>query len=620
MADITAGLKPCTPTALIILCSLFSLDAAGQRPRANTAAQPSSLQGRAVKWGTSEPIAKATVELRPVEPGGQPPYVAKTTTDGTFVFDGVRAGQYRVVATRPGYVTAEYGQRWPNGAGTPLTLPPGRTVSNVPIPMLPTAAISGRARDGLGQPIGNVEVEAFRATYRDGRRELTRVDTAVTDDRGEYRLFWLAPGRYYVSARPQELAGNMMRWSVGVGGGGVAGSNGLIQFQEFRNSGDGASVQPPVMGLAANRVRERYVPVYFPGTTDEHAASPVDLAAGADQGGVDFVLEPVPMQSVRGRVVYESNGEPATSAHVQWVSSTGASSISGSDDPFGGLGRVLMLPPTVQCCDGSFELALAPGSYTIVAANNNLNARAEVQVGFSDVDGVLLSLGQSFNITGRVVFEGRQPTAAELNALRVSLAMNPPVPGLAPDSYSVVLPNGSLTLSAGRGDFRINIAPLLNVPGASLVPPRPGSPVLSNFYVKSMRLGGVDVLNGGLHLDGRPDAPLEIVIGTTPGSVEGVVVNQNHQPVPNVPVSLLPDAARRGRFDLYKSVSSDAAGRFKIEQVPPGDYVAFAWDGIEGGEWQNPAFVATYESRSTPVRVSDSATAAIELTALTPSP
>ena len=134
-----------------------------------------------------------------------------------------------------------------------------------------------------------------------------------------------------------------------------------------------------------------------------------------------------------------------------------------------------------------------------------------------------MSLGQSFNITGRLTFEGRPPTPTELTALRVSLAMNPPVPGMQPDSYSVILPNGSLTVSAGRGDFRLNISPLLNVPGSFQSPQANPPASLSNLYVKSVRLGEADVLNGGLHLDGRPDAPLDIVIGTTPGSVEGVV-------------------------------------------------------------------------------------------------
>ena len=84
-----------------------------------------------------------------------------------------------------------------------------------------------------------------------------------------------------------------------------------------------------------------------------------------------------------------------------------------------------------------------------------------------------------------------------------------------------------MTLSSGRGDFRLNISPLLNVPGSLQMPQTSPPASLSSLYVKSVRLGDADVLNGGLHLDGRPDVPLEIVIGTTPGSVEGVVVNQN---------------------------------------------------------------------------------------------
>ncbi len=111
---------------------------------------------------------------------------------------------------------------------------------------------------------------------------------------------------------------------------------------------------------------------------------------------MDFTLEPVTMQRVRGRVVYESNGEPAMSARVQWVSSTGASAPA-TDLPMLGPRTTATL---VECCDGAFELAVPPGSYTLVAAVNNLNARASVQVGYADVGGIVMSLGQSFSITG----------------------------------------------------------------------------------------------------------------------------------------------------------------------------------------------------------------------------
>jgi len=599
--------------AVAAICLLFA---------SNAAAQVSSLQGRVVKWGTADPVAKATVELRRVEAGTPAPYVATSAADGTFVFAAVPPGQYRIASTRPGYVNAEYGQRWPNGAGTPLTIPPGRTLSNIPIPMLPTAAISGRVHDRLDQPIGNVEVQALKATYQDGRRVLTRIQTAVSDDRGEYRLFWLPPGRYYLSARHPDLGGGLMRFGgVAFSGGGGITPDGVSRFQEFRNSGDNAGTTTPIeVARERSKERERYVPVYFPGVTEEQSAAAIELAPGGEQIGMDFALEPVPIQHVRGRVVYESNGEPAMSARVQAVSPTGATPAASPENLLMGPGMNIDMPHTVQCCDGSFDMALPPGSYTVVAAVNNLNARVGVQVGYSDVDGVLLSLGRGFNVTGRVAFDGRAPTPAESNALRFSLAMNPPVPGIAPDSYSVVLPTGALTISAGRGDFRLNVAPLLIVPGASAVPPRlVGQLPVSNLYVKSVRLGDADVLNGGLHLEGPPTASLEVVIGTTPGSVEGVVLNENRQPVPNVAVSLLPDVARRNRMDLYKSTSTDANGRFKIERVPPGDYVAFSWDGIDTGDWQNPDIVAPYEGRGSRLKVLDNMAATVEMTAITPS-
>jgi sarcosine oxidase gamma subunit len=577
------------------------------------AAQTSSLQGRVVRWGTAEPIAKATVELRRVTAGTAAPYVATTAVDGTFAFAAVSPGQYRIVSRRPGYVSAEYGQRWPNGAGTPLTIPAGRAISNLPIPMLQTGAINGRVRDRLGQPVGNAEVQALKATFQDGRRVLTSVQTVVSDDRGEFRLFWLTPGRYYVSARHPDISGGPMRFSGTFSSGGGIGPGGAPQFQEFRTNGDNASASAFLPEMRQVRAKERYVPVYYPGGTDEQSASSLELAPGADLTGIDFTLEPVPLQRVRGRVVYESNGEPAMSARVQWVSSTGASGFA-NDSPIG----PRLDAVAVECCDGSFELGLPPGSYTLIAANNSINSRVPVQVGYADVDGVVISLGQSFNIPGRVTFEGRAPTPSELNALRISVAMNPPVPGLQPNGYSTVLPNGTLTLTASRGDFRVNISPLLNVPGAFQFPPRLQPGPSSNLYVKSIRLGGADVLNDGLHLEARPEGTLEIVVGTTPGTLEGVVLNDNREPVPNVAVSLVPDLAHRARTDLYKSISTDAAGRFRIDRIPPGDYVVFAWDGIESGEWQNPEFLAPFEGRGARVHLGDNAAVAIDLTAIPP--
>src|SRR5262249_16262227 len=281
----------------------------------------SSLQGRVVRWGTNEPLAKATIELRREQTGPSVPFVATSTADGTFVFAGIPAGQYRVVATRAGFVRAEYGQRWPNGAGTLLTVPPGQEIGNVPIPMLPTGAISGTVRDQFGRPLGNADVDAYVASYRTGRRVLTKTQSVVSDDRGEYRLFWLTPGHYFVAARHPELSGGPMR----VGGMTMGGGGGPRGFQRFSTNGDNAGAAAIAFGPRRVAPKEKDTAVYYPNTSDEAGAAALDVTPAAELQSIDFVVAPVPLHRVRGRVVYESNNEPAMSAKVQWVTAAGAS-------------------------------------------------------------------------------------------------------------------------------------------------------------------------------------------------------------------------------------------------------------------------------------------------------
>jgi hypothetical protein len=569
-----------------------------------------------VRWGSNDPIAKATVELRRIDSGNPAPYVARTTGDGLFIFSAVVPGQYRLLATRPGFVSAEYGQRWPSGAGTPLTIPAGQAVSNVPIPMLATGAISGTVRDQFGRPLGNAEVRAFKATYQTGQRELTKVQSVWTDDRGEYRLFWLTPGRYFFAARHPDLGSGPMRMGglSMVRGTGV-GPNGPVGFEQFKVNGDNASAAAiPGMGPRSPSLElQKFVDVYYPNTTDETVAAPLEVTPGGELQTIDFAIAPLQQHRVSGRVVYESNNEPAMSARVQWLTPSGSGPVS----DLGGFGVVPMLTQ-VQCCDGSFELALPAGTYTLVGAVNSLSARTSVTVGDGDVDGVVLAIGREFDVKGRLTFEGRTPTAAELGLFRIALALEPPVSGLVPDAYSNILPNGSFTLHAGRGDFKIGVAPLLMVPGAFHFPTQGMSASMNDIYVKSIRLGDVDVLTRPLHLDGPVPEVLEIVIGTATGTLDGVVAGPDRRPLPNVTIALVPDRARRSRVELVKSTSSESSGRFRLAGLPPGDYIAFAIDGPDDGEWRDPDLMAARERQSVAVRIAVGSATSVALTALPP--
>jgi hypothetical protein len=105
-----------------------------------------------------------------------------------------------------------------------------------------------------------------------GERTLNQVKTDLSDDRGEYRLFWLPPGLYYISAEPQ--GGRLGNAAMIVMADGAAGHMVRTDSDNVRST--------------AERLGQTDIPVYYPGTIDAASAQPVDVRAGSDIGGIDF--------------------------------------------------------------------------------------------------------------------------------------------------------------------------------------------------------------------------------------------------------------------------------------------------------------------------------------------
>jgi hypothetical protein len=624
----------------ILFVLAFLLPQQSQPPQ-----QTGSIEGAIVRFGTDDPIPRAKVLLRPAN--SQNAHAITADDGGKFVFRDLAPGQYRISVTRDGYVASEYGQRSPGGAGVAINLSAQQQFKDTRIAMIPAGTISGRILNRYGEPVGNANVQALRYTYQDGRRSLSPFQTIRTNDLGEYRLFWMPPGQYIVSAQSTDtLSVNpgetvMMHVQRGAGGPGALegafgaqlGVGGVTQITVTgANPGGGPLGVPGGPGAAGappfppppppppppTIIDDSNIslPVYYPGTTDVTAATPIDLRAGGNIGGVNLTLVDARPVRIRGQVL--NGGQPATGAQVSLFQRT---TVAGALTT-----RTVAVNNT-----GAFEFRnVAPGTYELIATMNApgpgamimgtplgnaaglsvatlgagrggrgvpggpvMGARTQLDVINADIDGVSLLLDTGFNVNGRIGIEGQ--SASSVTGVRIQLQSDPVIPPLA---IPAVNPgeDGSFSITGVTpGTYRLSVLAL----------PR-------NTYVKSARLGGVDILNGGLRIDSTPNGSLDIVVGSSPGTVDAAVMDEKQMPVPAVTVALVPTGGQEKRYDVYRSATSDANGRIHLEGVVPGDYRVYAWESVENGAWTDPDFLRNYQSSGVSVHVSEGGLAAVD--------
>ena len=374
----------------------------------------------------------------------------------------------------------------------------------------------------------------------------------------------------------------------------------------------GAPPPPPPPPPPLNVVDDANLslPVYYPGTTDVTTATPVDLRAGGNIGGVNLSLVEAKPLRIRGQVL--SGGRPAAGAQVSMLLRTS-------------IGGVMNIrTATVNSDTGAFEFRnVAPGAYELIATLNGfgpgamimntplgnaaglnantmvvgrggarnpgapvMGARASVDLASSDID-VSLLLDTGFNVAGRVSVSG-QSASNDLSNVRIQLQSDPVVPPLAIPAVTPEADGSFSVTGVTPGTYRLSVAAL---------PP--------NTYLKSARLGGVDILNGGLRIDSAPNGALDIVLGTTPGILDATVVDDRQMPVAAVTVALVPDAAQQRRLDIYRTATSDSSGRIHLTNVVPGDYRIYAWESVETGAWTDPDFMRNYQNNGTAVHVGE---------------
>ena len=485
--------------------------------------------------------------------------------DGRFTFSDVRPGRYTVRAVRDGYFGKPIAGVYPPTAAINIAVVAGET-REAPLAMVQGAIIAGRVYDGSGTVVSNMTVQAYSVGYQNGFSLLQTTVTKTTDDRGEYRLFWLPPGDYYVGATTRAAA-------------------------PFAGGQPGART-------------------FYPSVTRLNEAQPIAIRGGEDLRGWDIALRPAPLFKISGRITSSvvappnDTGSPLVMAFLHLTDrdlDTPNDSAAANQ-----AGRISLTPNT-----GVFEITnVPPGSYELLgrvadpSVGTGLGAfswgRILVDVEDRDIGGLSIAISPSPALKGvvRVVGGGNLPP-------NLRIALNPIGGSSRVALYQLVATRG--TPVAADGTFAVASVP----PGQFRVGALPGLP--PDFYIADVRQNSASVFDSGFAIGSREPEPIEIFIAPGAGVVEGVVEDGPAKIAPGAVVALVPEARRLENRALYASTTADASGRFTFRGVAPGDYQLFAWESTPANAYQSVSFLRKYEGLGRTVRVAQKATVSAEV-------
>lgn len=586
----------------------FALAAALVAPvtaRAQTSTGTATITGIVVDDAADpKPVRRVVVSLSGADL--KPSRGAITDDDGKFTIANLPAGRFTLTAARAAFVTSMYGAKRPGRPGTAIAVGDGQHV-DVRVTIWRGAAIAGVVRDERGLP-----VEGMRVTATPSRPPASTLLTltnngALTNARGEYRIFGLEPGIYVVSVKP-------MATSSGV----------LIALQDA--DVDAAfdairahSTAPPMGAVSTGAANGHalvpfdYAPIFFPGTPRRSLATPIPLGAGQEADGIDLQLERVNTSTIEG-IVVAPGGQPLSGAFVQLTPSPGAYVTDTTRPITAYAGR-----------DGRFSIPqLAPGDYDLLATGSisgasdsdssgpraGLWAHASVSIAGGDLRELTLSLLPGALVEGQLRLETTPSGAAALpdvSKWRVALV----VPEELHRKYGT--PQWTMTTASGGsvaadGTFALSsIAPVTQAMTVFGPEVRDGT-----WRIKSAILNGRDLLDRPFDLAAGTGGTLVVTATTKHSTATGRLQTSSGAPASDVFViafakdaSLWGPGARRVR-----AVRPDVDGRYHFDDLPPGEYRIAAVTDVDPDEWQDPTFLAALVPASVAFTVGETDTQA----------
>lgn len=507
---------------LLIIPFLLSAQTPAPDAKPTDTKNLAKLEGRTLHAVTGEPVRKVTLTLRRAQSSGMvgpmagQPASAVSDAEGNFVFENVEPGTYMLLADRTGFVQQMYGSRSQPYSGMPITLTAGQQMRALEFKLTPQGVIAGKVVDEEGEPLRGVMISASRQSgAMPGGR--AGVGGMGTDDRGEFRVANLGPGKYFITAT-------------------------------YRQGMFGPGGAAPVASVPG-QPEEGYVPTHYPGVTDIASASAIELGPGQEVSGLVIQLRKSRVYRIRGKVIGVPIAEGMNRPNLQLM----------PRQTQGGMGMMMGFGgglPNIKP-DGTFEMTnVQPGSYNLVLMRFGEGrpqplGRVPVDVTDAHVENVVVQAMEPVELTGMVRIEGVDKPEYR-GSISLFAAESLPM-GM---TMGEIKPDGTFRITgAGRERYYIN---LFNLP--------------EGMYLRSVKLSGQEARDLAIDLSGASAVTsMELVLSPKGATLEGVV-KQGDKFAPGMYIVATPDPFRPEQRFLMKNATSDQTGRFKLTGLAPGRY------------------------------------------------